>query len=164
MRETRLGAHGTPVGISDYCPLLVRQPIKRLGHRSARPPRGRRARGFESRERNDASTANSFVLLAAQGPPRAGFSAYLGLNLSPAPRTFTGGRAQTAGILDDNGTHAVALDPIQKGREPRACLDRVRTRDRRVIKLFDDSEPDALGEALNGVALAFLAVLVRADS
>ena len=51
--------------------------------------------------------------------------------------------------------HAVALDPIQKRREARACLDRVRTGDRRIIEHFDDSEPGSLGEALNGVALAF---------
>ena len=70
---------------------------------------------------------------------------------------------EAAGILDDDGTHAVALDPIQKGREARPCLDRVGTGDRRIIELIDDLEADALGEALNGVALAFLAVLVRAD-
>ena len=63
--------------------------------------------------------------------------------------------SDATGILDDDGTHAVALDPIQKGREPRTCLDRVRTGDCRIIELFDDSEPGALGEALNGVALAF---------
>ena len=71
--------------------------------------------------------------------------------------------SEATGILDDDGTHAVALDPIQKGREPRACLDRVGTGHRRIIELFDDSEPGALGEALDGVALAFLAVLVGAD-
>ena len=70
---------------------------------------------------------------------------------------------KAAGILDDDGTHAVALDPIQKGREARPCLDRVGTGDRRIIELIDDLEAGALGEALNGVALAFLAVLVRAD-
>ena len=68
-----------------------------------------------------------------------------------------------AGILDNDGTHAVALDPIQKGREARPCLDRVGTGDRRIIELIDDLEAGALGEALDGVALAFLAVLVRAD-
>ena len=45
----------------------------------------------------------------------------------------------------------------------RACLDMVRTGDRRVIELIDDAVASALGEALDGVALAFLAVLVRAD-
>jgi hypothetical protein len=68
-----------------------------------------------------------------------------------------------AGILNDDDTHAVALDPIQKGREARACLDRVRPGYGRVVELIDDPEPGALGEALNGVALAFLAVLVGAD-
>ncbi len=31
------------------------------------------------------------------------------------------------------------LNPIEKGREARSCLDRVRTGDRRVIELIDDS-------------------------
>ena len=43
------------------------------------------------------------------------------------------------------------------------CLDGVRAGDGGVIELFDDGEPGPLGEALDGVALAFLAVLVRAD-
>ena len=71
--------------------------------------------------------------------------------------------SEAAGILDDDGTHAVALDPIQKGGEARPCLDRVRTGDRRIIELIDDAVAGALGEALDGVALAFLAILVRAD-
>ena len=51
----------------------------------------------------------------------------------------------------------------RRAAKPRACLDRVGTGDRRIIELIDDSEAGALGEALNGVALAFLAVLVGAD-
>ena len=69
--------------------------------------------------------------------------------------------SEAAGILDDDGTHAVALDPIQKGGEARPCLDRVRTGDRRIIELIDDAVAGALGEALDGVALAFLAILVE---
>jgi hypothetical protein len=62
--------------------------------------------------------------------------------------------SKAAGVFDDDRAYAVALDPIQKRREARACLDSVRTGDRRIIELFDDSEPGALGEALDGVALA----------
>jgi hypothetical protein len=43
----------------------------------------------------------------------------------------------------------------------RPCLDRVRTGYRRIIELIDDAVASSLGEALDGVALAFLAVLVR---
>ena len=68
-----------------------------------------------------------------------------------------------AGILDDDGPHAVALDALKKGREARACFDRVRTGDRRIIELIDDGIASSLGKSLHGVALAFLAVLVRAD-
>ena len=86
---------------------------------------------------------------------------FLGRGAPPSVRPTQ--TRKPAGILDDDGTHAVALDPIQKGREARACLDRVRTGDRRIIELVDDPEPGPLGEALDGVALAFLAVLVGAD-
>ena len=68
-----------------------------------------------------------------------------------------------AGILDDDGTHAVALDAVKERREARACLDGVGPGDGGVIELFDDGEPGALGEALDGLALAFLTVLVGAD-
>ena len=51
----------------------------------------------------------------------------------------------------------------KSGREARACLDRVGTGDRRIIELGDDLEAAPLGEALNGMTLAFLAVLVGAD-
>ena len=37
-------------------------------------------------------------------------------------------------------TLAVALDPIQQGREAHTCLDRVRTGYRRIIELIDDLE------------------------
>ena len=86
---------------------------------------------------------------------------FLGRGAPPSVRPTQ--TRKTAGVLDDDGTHAVTLNPIKKGREARACLEGVRTGDRRIIELFDDSEPGALGEALDGVALAFLAVLVGAD-
>ena len=54
---------------------------------------------------------------------------------------------KAAGILDDDGPHAVALDPIQKGGEPRACLDGAGTGYRRIKELFDDSESGPLGDA-----------------
>ena len=60
-----------------------------------------------------------------------------------------------AGILDYHGTYAIALDPIQQGREARACLDRVGTGDGGVIELFDDRETGPLGEALDGVRWRF---------
>ena len=63
----------------------------------------------------------------------------------------------------DDGTHAVALDAVKERREARAGLDRVRAGDGGVIKLFDNRETGPLGEALDGVALAFLTVLVGAD-
>ena len=70
---------------------------------------------------------------------------------------------KAAGIFDDDGTHAVALDPVKERREARPCLDRVRAGYGRVIELIDNVEPGALGEALDGVTLAFLAILVSAD-
>ena len=58
---------------------------------------------------------------------------------------------EPAGVLDDDDTHAIALNPIEKRRKARACLDGVRTGDGRIIELGDDPEPRALGEALDGV-------------
>ena len=57
----------------------------------------------------------------------------------------------------------IALSSRAKGREPRACLDRVGTGYRRIIELFDDPEPGALGEALNGVHVA-AGKLLRVDT
>ena len=58
-----------------------------------------------------------------------------------------------AGILDDDGAHAVALDAVEKLREARPILDRVRSRNSRVEKLGDDLEAAPLGEALDGLPL-----------
>ena len=52
---------------------------------------------------------------------------------------------------------------IQQGGEARACLDRVGTGDGCIIELIDDRQPGAIGEALDGLALPFLAVLILAD-
>jgi hypothetical protein len=70
---------------------------------------------------------------------------------------------EPAGILDDDRPHAVALNSIKKRRKARSCLDGVRTGDGCIIELRDDFQPGLFGEALDGMALAFLAVLVGAD-
>ena len=71
--------------------------------------------------------------------------------------------AIAAAALDDDRPHAVALDPIQKRREARACLDGVRTGDGCIIELCHDLKSAPSREGLDRLTLAFLTVLVGAD-
>ena len=71
--------------------------------------------------------------------------------------------SEATGVLDDDGADAVVFDPVEKLREARPILDRVRSRNSRIVKLGDDLEAAPLGEALDGVPVSFLAVFVVAD-
>ena len=68
--------------------------------------------------------------------------------------------SEAGGVLDDDRADAVVFDPVEKLGEARPILDRVRARNRRIVKLGDDLEAAPLGEAFDGVAWSFFAVLV----
>ena len=71
------------------------------------------------------------------------------------------GAREATGILNKDDADAVALDAVQQSGEARPGLDWIGASHGGIVELGDQA--CALGEALNGSALALVAVLVRAD-
>jgi hypothetical protein len=69
---------------------------------------------------------------------------------------------EAARIFDDNA-HAVALDPVEHGREPRPVSEIVFAANTGIVVLGHDLEPGDLGEARNRFPLPLIAVPICPD-
>jgi hypothetical protein len=71
--------------------------------------------------------------------------------------------SEATGRLDDDGWHAVALDPFENGGKPGTGVDGIRTAHGRVVEFGHHFVPGARSERLDGFALTTVAVLIGTD-